>query len=115
LFFGEFYRGKLLTRECRIKLRSLTISLDIPYNNAPMRHVPALDGLRAVAILSVMTFHAGLPLALGGSLGVDVFFVISGWLITTILIDEIERTGTMIISRSSAGDPIAFCRRLLPF
>jgi peptidoglycan/LPS O-acetylase OafA/YrhL len=60
-----------------------------------MRNVPALDGLRAVAILSVMAFHAPLRFALGGSLGVDVFFVLSGWLITSILIDEAERTGTI--------------------
>ncbi|RZL96862.1 MAG: acyltransferase [Sphingomonas sp.] len=72
--------------------------------------IPALDGLRAVAILSVMSFHANLWFAPGGSLGVDIFFVLSGWLITGLLIDEVERTGAI--------DRRAFLarrmRRLLP-
>ncbi|TXC71818.1 acyltransferase [Sphingomonas ginsenosidivorax] len=72
--------------------------------------IPALDGLRAVAILSVMSFHANLWFAGGGSLGVDIFFVLSGWLITGLLADETERTGTV--------DRPAFLarrlRRLLP-
>ncbi len=72
--------------------------------------IPALDGLRALAILSVMAFHANLWFAGGGSLGVDIFFVLSGWLITGLLVGEVERTG--------AVDRPAFLarrmRRLLP-
>ncbi|PRO68454.1 acyltransferase family protein [Alteromonas gracilis] len=49
-----------------------------------------IDGLRAVAILPVIWIHSGLPYVTGGFLGVDVFFVISGFLITSILLKEFE-------------------------
>ena len=49
-----------------------------------------IDGLRAVAVLPVILFHAGFQFFGGGFVGVDVFFVISGYLITTILIHELE-------------------------
>jgi len=51
-------------------------------------HRPEVDGLRALAVLPVMLFHAGLGLFPGGYVGVDVFFVISGFLITTIIVNE---------------------------
>ncbi|TXI03436.1 MAG: acyltransferase [Pseudorhodobacter sp.] len=51
-----------------------------------MRHRPDIDGLRAVAVLPVVIYHTGLGLLPGGYLGVDIFFVISGYLITSILI-----------------------------
>jgi peptidoglycan/LPS O-acetylase OafA/YrhL len=54
---------------------------------------PDIDGLRAVAVVSVVLAHAGAPGVAGGFLGVDVFFVISGFLITRILADEINRGG----------------------
>lgn len=54
---------------------------------------PALDGLRALAVLSVMLFHAHAPALPGGFLGVDVFFVISGFLIASQLIQEQQQTG----------------------
>ncbi len=47
-----------------------------------------IDGLRALAVISVILFHAGLPLFRGGFVGVDIFFVISGYLITRILLEE---------------------------
>jgi peptidoglycan/LPS O-acetylase OafA/YrhL len=53
-----------------------------------LKHEPALDGLRALAVLGVIAFHARAPFALGGARGVDVFFVLSGYLITTILSDR---------------------------
>jgi peptidoglycan/LPS O-acetylase OafA/YrhL len=54
-------------------------------------HLSALDGVRAVAVLLVMAYHAGLPGFHGGRAGVDVFFVLSGFLITALLIDEQRR------------------------
>lgn len=51
---------------------------------------PDIDGLRAVAILSVIAFHAGSSLATGGFVGVDVFFVISGYLITALVVTALE-------------------------
>ncbi len=59
------------------------------------RRIPALDGQRAVACLAVIAAHLGLPLSGGGWLGVDIFFVLSGFLITGIVLKERERTGTI--------------------
>jgi peptidoglycan/LPS O-acetylase OafA/YrhL len=53
---------------------------------------PALDGLRALAVVAVVLYHAGARWIPGGFLGVEVFFVISGFLITTLLREEFERT-----------------------
>lgn len=58
-----------------------------------IRYRPEIDGLRAVAVLSVILYHAGYPLK-GGYLGVDVFFVISGYLITKIILAELEEHNT---------------------
>ena len=55
-----------------------------------MKYRPEIDGLRALAVVPVILFHAGFELFSGGFIGVDVFFVISGYLITTILIEDIE-------------------------
>jgi peptidoglycan/LPS O-acetylase OafA/YrhL len=52
---------------------------------------PSLDGLRAIAVLVVMAFHAYLPGFSGGALGVDIFFILSGFLITSILLEEWRR------------------------
>lgn len=57
------------------------------------RHVPEIDGLRTVAVLSVLFYHAGFAPFGGGFVGVDVFFVISGYLITRLIRDEIAATG----------------------
>jgi len=56
-------------------------------------YLPILDGVRGISILAVMAFHAKLPHARGGFLGVDLFFVLSGFLITALLLREWERTG----------------------
>ena len=56
---------------------------------------PDIDGLRAVAVLSVFFYHLNLPGFAGGFVGVDVFFVISGYLISRLLFDEYDRTGTI--------------------
>ncbi|HXV31961.1 MAG TPA: acyltransferase [Sinorhizobium sp.] len=64
-----------------------------------MQYNPALDGLRAFAVLAVMAFHCKIPIALGGMIGVDLFFVLSGYLITTILRNEAAKTGTISLRR----------------
>jgi peptidoglycan/LPS O-acetylase OafA/YrhL len=70
---------------------------------------PDIEGLRGVAVLLVVLFHAGLPVP-GGFIGVDVFFVISGFLITGLLLREHERTGSISFARFYARR----IRRLLP-
>lgn len=60
-----------------------------------MKYEPALDGLRAIAILMVVLFHAFPTAFPGGWMGVDIFFVLSGFLITTILMKERQTTGTI--------------------
>ncbi len=60
---------------------------------APPPYLPALDGLRALAVLAVLAYHLDFGWAKGGFLGVDLFFVISGYLITTILLSERDRNG----------------------
>ena len=55
-----------------------------------MKYRPEINGLRAFAVVPVILFHAGFELFSGGFIGVDVFFVISGYLITNILIEDIE-------------------------
>ena len=56
-----------------------------------MKYRSEIDGLRTVAVVPVILFHAGVPGFSGGFVGVDIFFVISGFLITTILVDDLER------------------------
>src|SRR5215467_8772403 len=69
-----------------------------PWRTRPMPESsfrPDVEGLRAVAILLVVAFHVGIPASQGGFIGVDVFFVISGYLITGLLVREIESTGRL--------------------
>ncbi|MDQ4123386.1 MAG: acyltransferase [Acidobacteriota bacterium] len=63
--------------------------------NVPFRlgHRPELDGLRGIAILLVLLHHAGIPLMHGSHIGVDIFFVLSGFLITALLCQEYEKYG----------------------
>lgn len=79
-----------------------------PVDRAPLAHIPALDGLRGVAVLGVLLFHA--DYLTGGFLGVDLFFALSGFLITRLLVREADRTSTI--------DLVGFWgrrfRRLLP-
>ena len=71
---------------------------------------PDIDGLRAIAVAIVVAFHAGVPGFSGGFVGVDVFFVISGYLITGLLVEELRETGAISLSRFYARR----VRRLLP-
>ena len=60
---------------------------------ATLHFRPDINGLRALAIVPVVAFHAGIPGFGGGFTGVDVFFAISGFLITSNLLREVDRTG----------------------
>lgn len=71
---------------------------------------PDIEGLRAIAVIAVVLFHAGIPGAAGGYIGVDVFFVISGFLITGLLWREVTSTTTVHLGRFYG----ARARRLLP-
>lgn len=67
------------------------------YNNS-IKYRADIDGLRAIAVLSVMFFHSGISFVSGGYVGVDVFFVISGYLITKIIVGELQ-DGSFSIAR----------------
>ena len=74
------------------------------------RYLPGLDGMRALAVIAVVLFHSSLAIAPGGFLGVEVFFVISGYIITRALLAEREERGRVSIARFWARR----ARRLLP-
>ena len=67
---------------------------DLQANISRVPYLPGLDGMRALAVVAVMVYHANSDWLPGGFLGVEVFFVISGYLITLLLISEHERTDT---------------------
>ncbi|MDX6317639.1 MAG: hypothetical protein QOD35_1039 [Nocardioidaceae bacterium] len=73
-------------------------------------YLPALDGIRAIAVLAVLGYHFGVPWLAGGLLGVGVFFTLSGCLITGILLSAYERTGGLELRRFW----VHRARRLLP-
>jgi len=73
-------------------------------------YMPGIDAMRALAVLAVFGYHAGLDWVPGGFLGVDVFFVISGYLITSLLLREFRGTGKIELARFW----IRRARRLLP-
>jgi peptidoglycan/LPS O-acetylase OafA/YrhL len=73
-------------------------------------HVAGLDGIRAIAVIGVLLFHAGVTGVSGGLLGVDIFFVLSGYLITSLLVTEWSGTGTIGFLRFYERR----ARRLLP-
>jgi len=81
-----------------------------PARQRGMRFRPDIEGLRGLAILLVLGYHAGVPGLGGGYVGVDVFFVLSGFLITGLLVDEIETTGKLDLVQFYARR----ARRLLP-
>ena len=83
--------------------------------NAPERrpslgHIRGLDGIRAMSVLAIIAFHSGLNSVPGGYYGVDSFFVLSGFLITSLLVKEWGVSGTVRLRRFWAGR----ARRLLP-
>jgi peptidoglycan/LPS O-acetylase OafA/YrhL len=75
-----------------------------------LRRFSALDGIRAFAVIAVLCYHAGISWMGGGLLGVDVFFVLSGFLITSLLCRELKRTSSVRLATFWANR----ARRLLP-
>ena len=75
-----------------------------------LTYIPSLDGIRALSVLAVIVYHANKLWLPGGFLGVEVFFVISGYLITLLLLAESEKSGTV----SLKDFWLRRARRLLP-
>jgi peptidoglycan/LPS O-acetylase OafA/YrhL len=75
-----------------------------------IQYIPAIDGLRAIAVMAVIFYHLGFSWIPGGFLGVDLFFVISGYVITRLLLDSIDRSGGLDLRAFY----LARLRRLLP-
>jgi peptidoglycan/LPS O-acetylase OafA/YrhL len=75
-----------------------------------IQYIPAIDGLRAIAVIAVMLYHLGVSWIPGGFLGVDLFFVISGYVITRLLLDSIQQRGGLDLRDFY----LARIRRLLP-
>jgi peptidoglycan/LPS O-acetylase OafA/YrhL len=67
-------------------------------SNYKLSYLPELDGLRGLAIIFVILFHANFSFFSGGFIGVEIFFVLSGFLITSLLIQEFDSTGTIKLS-----------------
>jgi peptidoglycan/LPS O-acetylase OafA/YrhL len=76
----------------------------------PMGYQPSLDGLRAISVIAVILYHAGFGWMRGGFLGVEVFFVVSGYLITSLLVEEQDRNGGIQLKQFW----LRRARRLLP-
>ena len=71
----------------------------------PLAHQRSLDGIRALAVIAVMLFHAGNTFTTAGFIGVDVFLVLSGFLITLLLLRELRSTGRVRSARSGCAAP----------
>jgi peptidoglycan/LPS O-acetylase OafA/YrhL len=90
---------------------SVSPTKDVPRPRAPHKEFrPDIEGLRAVTLFAILGFHAAVPGLRGGFVGPDVFFVISGFLITGQLWREVSTTGTLRMRRFYGGR----ARRLLP-
>ncbi|WP_073259125.1 acyltransferase family protein [Cryptosporangium aurantiacum] len=78
--------------------------------HAGHRYNPGLDGIRAISVIAILLYHGGVTFLPGGFLGVDIFFVLSGYLITSLLLLEHDRTQTLHLKNFW----IRRARRLLP-
>jgi len=68
-------------------------------NQPDLNYVPALDGVRGVAVLTIMGYHGGVFLTGGGYYSLDTFFALSGFLITTLLVAEWQQSQTVRLGR----------------
>src|SRR5919202_1331195 len=94
-------------------MTSAAVTEVLPRVDRPARtlpHVPALDGVRGLAVAAVLAFHGGVAAVHGGFLGVDAFFVLSGFLITSLLLVEHAGSGRIRLGAFWARR----ARRLLP-
>jgi len=98
------------TDATQVAARSSSGSTGPPADINRVPYLPGLDGMRALAVVAVMIYHANPDWLKGGFLGVEVFFVISGYLITLLLISERARTSTVNITSFW----VRRARRLLP-
>ncbi len=85
------------------------VEFDVTRSNK-MGYQPGLDGLRAISVIAVILYHAGFTWMTGGFFGVEVFFVVSGYLITSLLLDEREQSHRVSLSQFW----LRRARRLLP-
>ncbi|WP_230314481.1 acyltransferase family protein [Candidatus Contendibacter odensensis] len=88
----------VLSTRARVTLNSRPSSVEdvrMTQRRSKLGYVSELDGLRGAAILGVMGFHADTPFLKGCFIGVDIFFVLSGFLITTLLIQEFDESGSV--------------------
>jgi hypothetical protein len=110
---GPDHRGlehSALERLADFEALWLSDSLPIKRNAMPMGYQPGLDGLRAISVVAVILYHAGFGWMRGGFLGVEVFFVVSGYLITSLLLEEREGSGGVRLRQFW----LRRARRLLP-
>ena len=108
---GAGLRGLESAAEKAFSVDKPLSSADVSASRASrIRRVPALDGLRGIAVGSVVLYHFFAPLLPGGYLGVDMFFVLSGFLITSLLIRERSATGRVDLKKFW----VRRARRILP-
>jgi len=96
--------------ERNVFVRSLQMANEVRQNYQSASFRPDIEGLRGIAILIVVLFHCGVPGFSGGFIGVDVFFVLSGYLITGLLVDEVQKQSKLSLLQFYARR----VRRLLP-
>ncbi|MCB0984495.1 MAG: acyltransferase [Ilumatobacter sp.] len=99
-----------LQRLERLERRPSGTAAARPAGPPKMGYQPTLDGVRAVSVIAVMLYHAGFSWAHGGFFGVEVFFVVSGFLITSLLIEEHDGSGKVGLGQFY----LRRARRLLP-
>jgi len=84
-----------------------------------LKYRPDIDGLRALAVVPVVLFHADTALSAGGFVGVDIFFVISGYLITTMLLQDLTvgrfSTGTRSRCINFSAALVAMRQSIVPY
>ncbi len=106
----DILEHRALDRLADFEARWRSDSLPTRRTATPMGYQPGLDGLRAISVIAVIFYHAGFGWMHGGFLGVEVFFVVSGYLITSLLLEERERSAGVRLRQFW----LRRARRLLP-